>query len=170
MRGQTRTPSLGGLSGCPPHKRGTVDGSESLGREWFRRVWNELDLSAIDVLFAADGTAYGLGEAPIHGPHGFHQFHRNFTDAFRGIGVEVLHEVQQGDMAALHCRVSLAPRSKPTPISFKGCAFIRIRDRQIVEAWNTWDFLSLVQDMGALPPDALGLAMSGRLRPYSSSG
>lgn len=141
--------------------------SESLGREWFRRVWNELDRSAIDQLFAADGTAHGLGEAPIRGPHGFHQFHRSFTDAFRAIRVEVLHEVQQGDMAALYCRVSLAPRSKPDPITFEGCAFIRVRDRQIVEAWNTWDFLSLVQGMGALPPDALSLAMSGRLRSYA---
>lgn len=143
--------------------------SESLGSEWFRRVWNELDRSAIDQLFAADGIAHGLGEAPIHGPHGFHQFHRTFTDTFRGIQVEVLHEVQQGDMVALYCRVSLATRSKPLPIAFEGCSFIRIRDRQIVEAWNTWDFLSLVQGMGALPPGALGLALSGRLRPYPST-
>ncbi len=141
--------------------------SESLGREWFRRVWNELDRSAIDQLFAADGIAHGLGETPIRGPHGFHQFHRTFTDAFRDIRVEVLQEVQRDDMAAVYCRASMAPRSKPTPISFTGCAFMRIRDHQIIEAWNTWDFLNLVQGMGALPPDALGLAISGRLRPYA---
>ena len=146
-----------------------MDPSESLGHEWFRRVWNELDRSAIDQLFAAEGVARGLGETPIQGPHGFHQFHRSFTDAFRNIRVEVLHEVQQGDMAALYCRVSLAPRGKPDPICFEGCSFIRSHDRQIVEAWNTWDFLSLVQGMGALPPNALGLAISGRLRPYPSS-
>jgi len=143
-----------------------VDRPESLGREWFRRVWNELDTSAIDQLFAPDGIAHGLGAAPIRGPHDFHQFHRRFTDAFRNIRIEVVHEVEQGDLVALYCRVTLAPRRGTDPVAFEGSAFIRSREGRIVEAWNAWDFLSLVQGLGALPQDALGLALGGRLRPY----
>jgi hypothetical protein len=31
--------------------------NESIVREWFRRVWNQLDTDAIDELFAPDGVA-----------------------------------------------------------------------------------------------------------------
>jgi len=137
----------------------------SVGREWFRRVWNELDTGAIDQLLAPDGVVHGFGAAPIRGPHGLHQFHRNFTDAFRSIRFEILHELQNGDLTALYLRATLTPRRGAQPLAFEGASFFRVGDGRILEAWNTWDFLGLVQGLGALPPDALTLAMAGRLRP-----
>jgi SnoaL-like polyketide cyclase len=137
---------------------------ESFCHEWFRRIWNELDTSAIDQLFAKDGLAHGLGPEPIRGPAVFSQFHRAFTDAFRDIKISVLHEVEQGQMVACYCRVTLAARTDPKPLAFEGCSFIRLRDRHIAEAWNAWDFLSLVEGMGILPVNALNLAIAGQLR------
>ena len=143
--------------------------SESFCHEWFRRVWNELDTSAIDQLFAEDGIAHGLGDPPIRGPQGFRQFHRAFTDAFSNIRITVLHELEQGDMVAAYCRVTLSPRATPKPLTFEGCSFIRLRNRQIVEGWNAWDFLALIEGLGILPGNALNHALAGHLRPVTAS-
>ena len=45
--------------------------NESVVREWFRRVWNQLDVNAIEELFAPDGVAHWLDAQPVRGPAAF---------------------------------------------------------------------------------------------------
>ena len=37
------------------------------------------------------------------------------------------------------------------PVDFWGMTMVRVRDGKIVEAWNTFDFLSFYQQIGLLP-------------------
>ncbi len=46
---------------------------------------------------------------------------------------------------------------------------MRLRNRQMAEAWNAWDFLHLVEEMEFMPADSVGKALSGRLHAYSKS-
>jgi hypothetical protein len=64
--------------------------NESVVREWFRRVWNQLDANAIDELFAPDGVAHWLDAEPVRGPAAFREFHRVLSSSFRDIHVEVV--------------------------------------------------------------------------------
>jgi ketosteroid isomerase-like protein len=50
-------------------------------REWYEEVWNKRDLSAITRMMAPDVVVHGLaqGGGALHGPDGFLQFHRAFT-------------------------------------------------------------------------------------------
>ncbi|HYC31871.1 MAG TPA: nuclear transport factor 2 family protein [Gemmatimonadales bacterium] len=144
----------------PPHR------SETFCQEWFRRVWNEGDARAIDQLMAPDAVAHGLGDTPIHGPDEFRRFHGSFVRAFDGIHVEVVREVAEGDMVSCWCEASMRRRDDPKLLGFSGAAMIRLRDRRMVEAWNSWDFLRLLEEMGHLPKDALAGAVTGQLHAY----
>ncbi len=141
--------------------------TESFCQEWFRRVWNEEDASAIDDLMAPDVVAHGLGEAPVRGIAEFRRFHAEFTQAFDGIRINVVHEVTEGDMVSCWCEASMRQRDDPKVLHLTGSAMIRLRDRRIVEAWNSWDFLHLLTEMGHLPKDALAASLTGRLRLYA---
>ena len=142
--------------------------TETFCQEWFRRVWNEGDASAIDELMAPDAVAYGLGgDTPVRGPKEFRRFHAEFNRAFEGIHIEVVHEVVQGDMVSCWCEASMRRRDDPKVLHLTGTAMIRLRGRRFVEAWNTWDFLSLLTQMGHLPKDALASALTGRLPAYA---
>jgi ketosteroid isomerase-like protein len=142
---------------------------ESIPRQWFRRVWNELDTDAIDELFAPDGVAHGLDVEPVRGPAGFRVFHQAFVASFRDIHIEVLQELTEGDMVALRCAVtavSVAQPGQAPKVRQEGMVFCRVREGRIVEAWNSWDFAALLEQMGLLPARSLALALSGRMQPH----
>lgn len=69
----------------------------------------------------------------------------------------------QDDLCSAWREVTLQRRGDPRLLHFNGTAFIRLRDRRIVEGWNSWDFLHLLEEMGLLPPDALARAVAGQL-------
>ena len=137
---------------------------ESVVREWFRRVWNKLDVKAIDELFAPDGVAHWLDAEPVRGPAAFREFHSILTSSFHDIHVKVVREMQVGDMVAFQAEVRLVPIGQDTPITFNGGAFARVQGRQILETWDCWNFLGLLEGMGTLPHGTLRLALAGELK------
>lgn len=134
--------------------------NKALFRRWFEEVWNQGRAEAIDELFAEDGIAHGLagaGGEELRGPAGFREFHRSFREAFPDIRVTVEDEIVEGDKVAVRCSVrgthrsaSLGFASTDRPVIFEGMCIVRIRDGQIVEAWNSFDFMTMYQQLGVM--------------------
>lgn len=131
-------------------------------RSWFSQVWNGegVGASAISTLFAEDGVVHGLGEDPIVGPAQFAGFHEMIGRVFQDLRIEVLEAVDDGPRCYVRCHVTAQYRGEP--IDFQGGTLATVRDGQIVEARDFWDFMRLLSMMDALPPDAFALAMGGR--------
>jgi ketosteroid isomerase-like protein len=134
--------------------------AETFCQEWFRRVWNTLEAGAIDALMTPDCVAHGLGSEPLRGPAGFRTLHDAFTSSFKDIRIDVLQEVHEGDLVAAYCSANVVTRAGERHLTFYGCPMIRLRGRQIAEAWNVWDFLTLAEGVGAVPAQSLHAAFS----------
>ncbi len=134
--------------------------TETFCQEWFRRVWNHPEPAAIQELVHPDCLAHGLGPVALKGPAEFEKIHRAFNAAFRSIHIEVLREIQNGEMLAALCAVTMVSRATGKSVSFHGCPMVRVRDHRIIEAWNTWDFLGLAEAMGAAPHGSLERALA----------
>jgi steroid delta-isomerase-like uncharacterized protein len=129
-------------------------------RRWFEEVWNKGREEAIDEMFAEDGIAYGLADetgAPLRGASGFKPFFRNFRSAFPDIEVVVEDAIAEGDRVAARCTVrathagdSLGFAATQRPMEITGITIVRVRDGQIVEAWNNFDFMGMFQQLGTL--------------------
>ena len=129
-------------------------------RRWFEEVWNKGREEAIDEMFAEDGVAYGLADetgAPLRGASGFKPFFRNFRGAFPNIEVIVEDTVAEGDKVAARCTVrathagdNLGFAATQKPMDITGITIVRVRDGQIVEAWNNFDFMGMHQQLGTL--------------------
>ena len=127
--------------------------SRTLVHEWFERVWNQQQREAIDELMAADACVHGLKGADgcdVAGTSAFHGMHEVFCEAFPDIKVEVEECLVDGDRIAFRCTVrgthrgaSLGVAPSGREVEFAGMGFVRVRDGQIVEAWNTFDFLAM---------------------------
>jgi predicted ester cyclase len=134
---------------------------EAVAREWFEQVWNQGSEAAIHRLLAAGAKMHGLPTPdgqPLAGPTAFVPFWRKFHDAFPDMRIDVARCVSAGDMVAVHCHVvgrhqgdALGIQATQRPIDFWGMGMARVRDGQIVEAWNCYDFLAMYQQMGMLP-------------------
>jgi len=130
---------------------------DTVMRAWFEGLWNQADAGTIDRILSADGRAHGLGPTPIVGRADFHAFYQGFRQTFPDIHVEVVRSVTQGDMVSVHCHVT-ATHSGPglgapsgRRVDFWGHCMARVQNGQLVEGWNTFDFLTCYQQIGLLP-------------------
>lgn len=130
-------------------------------REWFELLWNQKKEDTIDRLIAQNGVAHGLGPEPLVGPDAFRAFYRVFSRAFPQFHVEVIHTVVEGDMVAVCCHVTgvhCGPGMgvpSDAHVDFWGMTMARVKDGQLVEGWNSYDFMTCYQQMGVLPQPAL---------------
>jgi steroid delta-isomerase-like uncharacterized protein len=134
--------------------------NKELIQRWFEDVWNRGRSEAIDELFAADGIAHGLsddGENPMRGPADFKVFHSKFKEAFPDMVVAVDDMIAEGDKVAARCSVkgkhsgdSLGFAATQAPVEFAGITIVRIKNGQIVEAWNQFDFMKMYRQLGTI--------------------
>jgi len=134
--------------------------NKKLIQRWFEDVWNRGRSEAIDELFAADGIAHGLsddGEDPMRGPADFKLFHSKFKEAFPDMVVTVDDMIAEGDKVAARCSVkgkhagdSLGFAATQAPVDFAGITIVRIKNGQIVEAWNHFDFMKMYRQLGTI--------------------
>ena len=133
---------------------------KALVRRWFEEVWNKGRADAIPEMLAADGIVHGLSEdasQPLRGPAGFLPFHAQFREAFPNIEVVIEDQIAEGDRLATRCSVrgkhegdSLGFKATQAPVEFTGVAITRIKDGQIVEAWNNFDFMKMYKQLGVI--------------------
>jgi steroid delta-isomerase-like uncharacterized protein len=130
---------------------------------WFDEIWNKGRLDAIDELLAEDGIVHGLGEAggEVSGPAAFRPFVERLRGAFPDIEVKVEQVVDDGDLIAArwvatmtHTGDHLGMPASGKRVTVTGMSMTRLRDGKLVEGWNNWDMLSLMQQVDAIQPAA----------------
>ncbi|MDJ0973186.1 MAG: ester cyclase [Planctomycetota bacterium] len=128
--------------------------------DWFRRVWNEGDERAIYERFSPEGEAYGLGPEPLVGPGAFHQFWLQMRQVLSDIEIEVLDAIDDGSRGYVRCAANVTFQG--ARVRFEGAVQTEVRGGQIRRAWNYWDFLTLMEGIGSIAPNAFAMALSGK--------
>ena len=131
----------------------------ALIHRWFEEVWNKGRVEAIDEMFAEDGIAHGLGSEgeKLVGPAGFKPFFEQFRGAFPDIQVVIKDTISEGDKVAArwvgkmtHQGDHLGFDASGQSAEITGMSIVRIRDGKIVEGWNNFDMMGLMQQIGAV--------------------
>lgn len=125
---------------------------------WFEEVWNLAQEATIDELFAPDAIAYGLGEggAAVRGPAEFKVFWRNMRAALPDAHIRIEDTLVDGDkcvvravMSGTHVGEGLGLPSTGRRVSITGIVIARVAHGQIVEGWQNWDQLGMLQQLGS---------------------
>jgi steroid delta-isomerase-like uncharacterized protein len=143
-------------------------GYQTFLHRWFEEVWNQGREETINELVADDVIAHGLTDQNgdnVVGKEDFRMFFRNFRSAFSDINVEVGEVMQDGDKMSALTRVrathggdGLGFCATNNAVDFSGILMVRLRDGQIAEAWNYYDFVSMFGQLGVLainPPSPM---------------
>ena len=131
--------------------------------QWFIRVWNQRDGSAIDELMTPDVKSHGLVETIVGTRLWREKFFDPMFDTFSAVEMEVQDEIVAGDKVFARLACVLTPRVTGKPVRIRGCCVVRVADGRIAEAWDTWDFLTLLEGMELLPANSFVLALTGKL-------
>ena len=134
------------------------DETRSVLHDWFERVWNQGKVEAIDELLADDAKIHGLRSpdgGDVGGPTEFRVMHKAFREAFPDMQIDVEDTLVEGDRIAFRCTVrgthkgaAFGLDATGKPILFNGMGFAVVRNGQIAEAWNTFDFQAMNEQIG----------------------
>ncbi|MBT9554920.1 MAG: ester cyclase [Myxococcales bacterium] len=124
---------------------------------FYDRVWATSDQdaisAAIDELVSPDCLVVGLPAGRDIARTGFKQFRAAFLGAFESARITIDDCIEDGDRRAVRATATL--HRGGVAFTMTGGGFATVRDGQLVEAYNQWDFLTLATALGHVPPGAL---------------
>lgn len=128
---------------------------------WFEEVWNKKRREVIFELLHPEALIYGFGDNPvvgIKGPEGFVPFWEKFTQAFPDLNLAVESTMAEADKVMARCSArgrhsgpGLGIPPTGNAISVTGLCLVQMKDGQFHECWNSFDFLTMYQQLGLLP-------------------
>jgi steroid delta-isomerase-like uncharacterized protein len=133
----------------------------ALFKRWFEEVWNQRRTATITELFAPNGISHGVAEdgSDLVGPAAFLPFYERFLNAFPDMKLKIEDVIAQGDKVLVrwsatmrHTGDGLGFAATNKPVALSGMSLARIANGQLVEAWDQWDKLAMLQQIGAIPP------------------
>jgi steroid delta-isomerase-like uncharacterized protein len=129
---------------------------------WYQEVWNERRPQVLDELAVPDMVFNGVA-GPNHIAQGldtFRAIYAKLLSAFPDIKFTIEAAIRQGDTEAVrwsaamtHAGDDLGMPATNKPVTLTGMAFARIAGGKLVEAWDNWDMMGLVNQIG-VPPQA----------------
>jgi steroid delta-isomerase-like uncharacterized protein len=142
----------------------------SLMERWYREVWREGNNETIHELLAPDASLRGqIGpDVEIRGPEGFIAFAERIRNTFPDteISIEDVFAVDDKVVArwvatGTHTGDGLGVPPSGKRIRITGITIARFENGKIVEGWDNWDRLGMLEQIGAYsPPEAVVLEKS----------
>lgn len=136
-----------------------------LSRRIFEDVWNRKDLNAIDEIISADYVHHDANSPAAAGVDGYRQFVKYYMSAFPDAHFTIDDAFTAGDSEVTRWTVTGTHEGELAGIprtgrrfSLTGISIARIANGKIVESWNNWDALGLMQQLGVVSAEAQGRA------------
>lgn len=139
----------------------TVD-KQQIIEDWFRRVWMEQDMDAIDEMFRPDSKAEGVLPGFGIGPDDFREMATMYLALVEDPQVRVEKVMVEGDWAAALWTMSILNPLNEERIKGFGQLFVRFEEDIMVEAYNNFDFVGFFQQLGLLPEQTMALVLTGQ--------
>jgi steroid delta-isomerase-like uncharacterized protein len=145
----------------------STEQNKALVRRYFdalNTAWQTGDFSPLDRFLAADYVYYSEPE-PIRGRDGFRALTGAYRAGFPDVRFNVEDVIAEGDQVLVRFTgvgthqgefLGIAPTGKKITVSVLD--LLRLRDGQIVEDWERFDLLNMLQQLGAAPVPAAAQA------------
>jgi ketosteroid isomerase-like protein len=137
-------------------------GKKEILEEWYRRVWREGELEAIDELFTPDTRAAGLIPEMRMGPTEFRELVPMFLELVDSPEFTLDKVMEDGDWAAALYSMRVTDSATGKPVVGSGQLFARFRENKMVETYNSFDFMAFFEQIGLLPSNSLALSLTGQ--------
>lgn len=138
--------------------------NKALARRLVEEAFNQGRLDVTEELVASDFVGHdpSLPEE-VRGPAGVKEVIAGYRAAFPDIQITIEDQIADGDLVVTRWRATgthqgelMGMPATGKQATVTGITIDRIADDQIVESWDNWDTLGLMQQLGAIP--ALSMA------------
>jgi len=139
----------------------------ALVKRWFQEVWNEGRTETVMELLTPKVMGIGQVEdgSTITTPEEFLVFMKRLRGAFPNIQFKLEDVFGSGDKVAArwtmrgkHTGDHLGVAASGKVVEIRGISIITIRGGKLVEGWDNWDQLKMMQEIGAVEVPTARLA------------
>jgi len=132
--------------------------NKAIARRFFKEVWNEGNLSAIDELAAANYEDHNQPPGMPSGIEGVKQTIAMYQTAFPDTRMTVEDEFAQGDRVVIRWTargthtgelMGIPPTGKQVTVT--GIDVYRVAGGKLVERWGEFDQMGMMQQLGVVP-------------------
>jgi steroid delta-isomerase-like uncharacterized protein len=136
----------------------SVEKNIELHKRWFQEVWNEKRVATIQELLDENFCGQGQDQpgVEIRGPKEFGVFFDRLNGAFPDMKVELLDAFGAGDKTALRWSAKMTHKgdhlgmpATNKSVEITGISIARFANGKIIEGWDSWDQLSMLQQLSA---------------------
>jgi steroid delta-isomerase-like uncharacterized protein len=138
-----------------------TESERNLGERWFELVWNQQRREAIAEMLAPSAVLHD-GAIDTVGHQGFYDFFDRMNAAFSELHVSVADTIAEGDKVcvrwsctAKHSGSGLGIPPSGVTIHVTGVTLIRVAGGKIVEGWQNWDMLGMMEQINAFAQPGL---------------
>ena len=137
--------------------------NKALARRLVEEAFNAGRLEVVDELVASDFVEHdpSLTEE-VRGPAGVKELIAGYRAAFPDIRITIEDQIADGDYVVsrwsgtgTHQGELMGMPATGKQATVTGITIDRIADGRIVESWDNWDTLGLMQQLGAIPAPAM---------------
>jgi len=125
----------------------------------FDNAFNQGTFAVVDELVAPDGVSHTPAWGMPNNREGLKQLIVMLRTAFPDLHCTIEDEISEGDKVAAHWTMRgthkgplLGNRPTSRPIVVQGMIFAHTENGQIAEGWTLLDQMSLLQQLGIVPP------------------
>lgn len=132
--------------------------NKALIRRFVEEAFNEGNLDVADEVYAGSYTYHGPGEPEERTPEGARRFVAVYRAAFPDLHTDVEDVISEGDTVAYRWTargthggelMGVAPTGNAVTIT--GITVCRVSGGRVVEEWNNFDRLGMMQQLGVVP-------------------
>jgi predicted ester cyclase len=141
----------------------SVEENKAIARRVVEEIFNKGNLALIPEVYAPNLVFHAPGGQDVKGPEGMKQTVNMLRTAFPDMRMSINNLVAEGDMLVLRYTLTgthkgplmgIPPTGKPVTMS--GIVMSKIVNGKEVEGWEALDRLSIMQQLGVIPPMGQG--------------
>jgi steroid delta-isomerase-like uncharacterized protein len=124
-----------------------------LGQRWFELVWNQRRREAIAQMLSPDAVLHE-GNVDTLGADAFYPFFDRINQTFSDINVHIDDALADGDKVCVrwtftgnHTGDGLGFAATGVKVHITGISIIRVTGDRIVEGWQNWDMLGMLEQI-----------------------
>ena len=137
----------------------STEENKVLARRFLEEVFSEGNLDAIDELFAPDWVDHDAARPEaLHGSEGARQLVEGYRGAFPDLHITVEDQVAEGEKVVTrwtargtHQGELLGIPPSGNQVTITGITIDRFSGGKMVESWDNYDALGMMQQIGAIP-------------------
>jgi steroid delta-isomerase-like uncharacterized protein len=136
----------------------SMEENKALFRRFIEEIINQGNLAIVDELFGSDYIYHAPGSPEFRGPEGVNQFVMMYRSAFPDLHLTVEDLIAEGDkvvtrwtMRGTHRGELMGIPATGKQVSVPGIVISRFANGKIVEEWENFDTLGLMQQLGLVP-------------------